>query len=383
MGALHDELRRLGYEGHPLELLLVRLMFCFFADDTGIFQKDQFSDWLEIRTREDGSDLGSSVAEAVDPPWFDAPSRAILLHCARFNGASVSPAIFGSLFQSVMEARERRSPGAHYTSEKNILKTIHGLFLDEMSAEFEAARTKRSERSLKALLERIATTRLLDPACGCGNFLILAYRELRRLEIIIHLDLRALSGDKGLSLDIGHERGITVDHRPSVPLASTPGIVQGNALRLDWKDIVAPSELSYILGNPPFVGAKMLHDSQRADVENAIGHVSNYGLLDLVAAWYIKAIDYIQGNDIGVAFVSTNSITQGEQVGVLWRYLLSRGAHINFAHRTFKWTNEARGAAAVYCVIIGFALKTRAAKDIFDYPDIKGEAVIRSANNIN
>ncbi|MFZ4618687.1 MAG: DNA methyltransferase, partial [Rectinemataceae bacterium] len=452
MGALHDELRRLGYEGHPLELLLVRLMFCFFADDTGIFQKDQFSDYLESRTREDGSDLGSSVAEvfrilntsserrmknlpeelaafpyvngqlfaeAVDPPWFDGPSRAILLHSARFNWASVSPAIFGSLFQSVMEPKERRSLGAHYTSEKNILKTIHGLFLDEMSAEFEAAKIKRSERALKGLLDRVANTRLLDPACGCGNFLILAYRELRRLEIACHRELRALSGDKGLSLDIGHERGITVDHlygieiaefpaqiarvalwimdhlmnvelssalgdyRPSVPLAATPGIAQGNALRLDWKDIVSPSELSYILGNPPFSGAHWMNDGQREDIAAAIGHVPKHGLIDYVGAWYIRAADYIRGTAIQCAFVSTNSITQGEQVGALWGWLIPQGIHITFAHRTFKWSNEAKGNAAVHCVIVGFSLVERPDKFIYDYETLTSEPVARPAKNIN
>jgi hypothetical protein len=452
MGALHDELRRVGYAGHPLELFLVRLMFCFFADDTGIFQKDQFSDYIEARSREDGSDLGQIIAEvfrvletepekrlrnlpqdlaafayvngglfeeAEDPPYFDAASRAILLHCSRFNWSSVSPAIFGSLFQSVMDSSERRTLGAHYTSEKNILKTIHGLFLDEFMVEFDAAKAKRSERAMRVLLDRIAGIRLLDPACGCGNFLILAYRELRRLEIRIHVELRALSGDTGLSLDVGLERGIMVDHiygieisefpaqiarvalwimdhlmnvelsatlggyRPSIPLTTSPTIVQGNALRLDWREIVKPEELSYILGNPPFVGAKWMNEGQREDIAASIGHVPNSGLIDFVGAWYIRATDYIRSTRIQCAFVSTNSITQGEQVGALWGWLIPQGVRINFAHRTFKWTNEAKGNAAVHCIIIGFALFDRTNKYIYDYETISSEPTARPAKNIN
>ena len=343
MGTLHDELRRVGYAGHPLELFLVRLMFCFFADDTGIFQKDQFGDYIEERSREDGSDLGQCIAEVFrvletepdkrlknlpedlaafpyvngelfkeieEPPYFDPDSRAILLHCAHFNWSSVSPAIFGSLFQSVMEAEERRAIGAHYTSEKNILKTIHGLFLDELLAAFEAAKVKRNERALRSLLERIAAIRLLDPACGCGNFLILAYRELRRLEIRVLAETRVLSGDKDRSLDVVlFDRGIGVDHlygielsefpaqiarvaiwimdhlmnvelslalgdyRPSIPLKTSPKIVQANALRTDWQDIVKPEELSYILGNPPFVGKQ-----HRSNVHSACAKSTFHGL---------------------------------------------------------------------------------------------------------
>lgn len=453
MGALHDELRRVGYEGHPLELFLVRLMFCFFADDTGIFQKDQFGDWVETRTREDGSDLGQSIAEVfrtlntshekrqknlpeelaafpyvngelfgetIEVPYFDAASRAILLHAARFNWGSVSPAIFGSLFQSVMEAKERRALGAHYTSEKNILKTIHGLFLDELHADFESSKAKRSEKALRGLLERIAGIRLLDPACGCGNFLILAYRELRRLEIDIHKELRRLSGDIGRSLDLGLERGITIDHvygieisefpsqiarvalwimdhlmnvelatalgdyRPSIPLVTSPKIIQGNALRLDWKEIVKPEELSYILGNPPFVGKQHREPEQVTDMDTVFAGVeSAYGILDYVTAWYIKSAGYIQGTAAKVAFVSTNSITQGEQVPALWGPLYKLHVHIDFAHRTFKWSNEAKGNAAVFCVIIGFSNSRSLNKRLFDYVDVAGEPTARSVKGIS
>ncbi len=455
MGKLHDELRRVGYEGHPLELFLVRLMFCFFADDTGIFQKDQFGDYIEARSREDGSDLGQTIAEvfrvlettpekrlqnipedlaafayvngglfeeAEAPPYFDKGSRAILLHCARFNWSSVSPAIFGSLFQSVMDSEERRSLGAHYTSEKNILKTVHGLFLDELEAEFQASAKRRSEKNLNALLDRIAGIRLLDPACGCGNFLILSYRELRRLEIRIHFELRKLSGDRGLLLDVGEKRGITVDHiygieycefpsqiarvalwimdhlmnvelsatlggyRPSIPLTTSPTIVRGDALRLDWREIVSPEELTYLLGNPPFRGKQFRTDEQNEGMALVCeGRIESYGILDFVATWYVKAAEYIQGSRIRCALVSTNSITQGEQAGTLWPFLFSRGVSIDFAHRTFRWTNEASGAAAVFVVIIGFSLKGTGRRPaiIHDYSDPDAEPVALEANNIN
>jgi hypothetical protein len=365
---------------------------------------------------------GELFSEPEDPPYFDKGSRAILLHCARFNWSSVSPAIFGSLFQSVMEAKERRAIGAHYTSEKNILKTVHGLFLDQLSAEFEAAKTKRNERTLRSLLERIAGVRLLDPACGCGNFLILAYRELRRLEILIHSEIRALSGDTGLSLDVGLEHGIRVDHifgieisefpaqiarvalwimdhlmnvelaaalgayRPSIPLTTSPKIVQANALLSDWRDLVPPEELSYILGNPPFVGKQFRTEEQNAGMDAVCeGRIEGYGILDFVATWYIKAAEYIQGTKIRCAFVSTNSITQGEQAGSLWPYLYSRGVSIDFAHRTFRWTNEASGAAAVFVTIIGFSLRGIGPRPaiIHDYHDPDAEPLAIKAKNIN
>jgi hypothetical protein len=458
MGKLHDEIKKVGYKGHQLELFLVRLMFCFFADDTGIFQKDQFSDYIEIRTREDGSDVGQAIAEifrtlntpgekrlknlpedlaafpyvngqlfeeAEDTPYFDYASRTILLRCSHFTWGSVSPAIFGSLFQSVMKDEERRAMGAHYTSEKNILKTIHGLFLDELYEEFTRIQERKIDREklYKALLARIGSIRLLDPACGCGNFLILSYRELRRLEIKIHLELRKLSGDKGLTLDVGFERGITIDHiygieidefpsqiarvalwimdhlmnvelstalgnyKPSIPLIVSPKIVQGNALRLDWRDIVKPSEVKYILGNPPFGGKTFLTSRQREDMAIVFADAKNSTDLDYVTGWYYKAAQYINsenGNLISIAFVSTNSITQGEQAPVLWTVLMQKyKIKIHFAHRTFRWTNEARGNAAVHVIIIGFSNNEIEKKKIFDYPDINCEPTWKYTKNIS
>ena len=393
MVALHDELKANGYTGHELELFLVRLMFLFFADDTGIFPKDQFAFLMEHRTREDGSDLGPMLSQVFQV--LNMPNDR------RMKNLDAEPALLpymnGGLFSEQLSV-----PSFDLPMRRIFLHCC--LFLDELRGEFEKSRGNAGR--LRALLGRIAGLKLLDPACGCGNFLILAYRELRLLEIDIHKEIQRLEKHKYLDLqlyrviDVDAMYDIEIEEFPSqiartalwimdhlmnvrlseefaeyiirLPLDATPHIVQANALHPDWRDLVKPEELSYILGKPPFVGAKLLDANQRLDVEFAIGHVPNFGLLDLVAAWYIKAADFIAGTGIAVAFVSTNSITQGEQVGVLWSYLLSCEVRINFAHRTFKWTNEAKGVATVFCVIVGFSLKDKETKTILDYPDIRG-----------
>ena len=449
MGALHDELKTNGYEGHELELFLVRLMFLFFADDTGIFPKDQFAYLMEHRTREDGSDLGPTLSqvfqvlntpndrrmknldaelsvlpyvngglfsEQLSVPSFDLAMRRIFLHCCLFNWSRVSPAIFGSLFQSVMDAKERRNLGAHYTSEKNILKTVHGLFLDDLQEELQ--KSKGNAGRLRALLSRIAGLKLLDPACGCGNFLILAYRELRLLEIEIHKEIQRLEKHKYLDLqlyrgiDVDAMCGIEIEEFPSqiartalwimdhlmnvrlseefgeyivrLPLVATPHIVQANALRMDWRELVKPEELSYILGNPPFVGKKEQLKEQKIDLTQVFSGHEGSGILDYVTCWYIKAAQYIQDSNIRCAFVSTNSITQGEQVGILWSILfLHYRVKIQFAHRTFKWSNEAKGNAAVHCVIIGFGMDTPPSKYISEYENPTAEPKRILVKNIN
>lgn len=433
MGALHDELKEAGYSGHELELFLVRLMFCFFADDTGIFPRDQFSWLLEAHTRKDGRDLGPLLAqvfqvlntpvdrrmktldaeisllpyvngglfsETLPLPSFNKEMTAIFMKCCHFDWSRVSPAIFGSLFQSVMYAEARRNLGAHYTSEKNIMKTVHSLFLDEYVETLNQARG--NTRKLASFLEQIRNTRILDPACGCGNFLILSYRELRLLEIEAHKEIQRLEKQKYLDLDryrgidVENMYGIEIEEFPvqiartalwimdhlmnsrlseefgeyivRLPLTSSPNIIHANALRIDWSEVVKPENLTYILGNPPFVGKKEQEPEQKADMATIYeGRIKGYGVLDYVTAWYIKAADYIQSTAIRVSFVSTNSITQGEQVGLLWNYLFSRGIKIHFAHRTFKWSNEARGNAAVHVVIIGFGAFDISRKSIFEY----------------
>ncbi len=447
MGALHDRLKASGYEGHELENFLVRLLFCLFADDTGIFQPAQsFRDWIEARTSPDGSDVGAKLAqlfqvlntpadkrqktldeqlaafpyvngklfaERLAIPDFDAAMRTELLNASALDWSRISPAIFGALFQSIMDPKKRRNLGAHYTSEENILKLIGPLFLDDLEAELAAA--KGNANKLFELQKKLRSLVFLDPACGCGNFLVVAYRELRRLELEILKQVR-----KNRSIDIftyvkvnvDQFYGIEIEEFPAqiaqvalwltdhqmnqrvgeelgeyyarLPLTTSPTIVHGNALRLDWTDIVQKERLSYILGNPPFSGAMVMGDDQRIDVAAVFGDLKGAGVLDFVAGWYWKAAKLIDGTDIEVGFVSTNSLTQGEQVGLLWRPLLERfRIRINFAHRTFRWSNEGKGVAAVHCVIVGFSQHDRKVKTIFEYEKPGGEPHAVPATNIN
>ena len=450
MGKLHDKLKECGYCGHELEVYLVRLLFCLFAEDTSIFERRQFQDLIEQRTEEDGQDLaqwlaalfqvldteqdkrlkktdeqltafpyvnGSLFVERLSLAAFDNCMRQLLLDCCALDWSKISPAIFGSLFQSVMDQAKRRNLGAHYTTEKNILKLIGPLFLDELRAEFE--RLKTQPRRLAEFHHRIAKLKFLDPACGCGNFLVIAYRELRELELDILRILTKSHDTESLEVslfeilcDVDQFYGIEIEEFPvqiartalwlmdhqmnmkvseefgryfvRLPLRKSATIVQGNALRIDWREIVKPEDLNYILGNPPFGGAKYINESQRADMSSVFSDVPGAGLLDFVSAWYRKAAEYMAYNPtIRSAFVSTNSITQGEQVGVLWTDLINRGVKIHFAHRTFQWSSEARGKAAVHCVIIGFALEDATDKRIFDYEKLQGEPHEVKVKNIN
>ena len=500
MGKLHDALKAIGYTGHDLELYLVRLLFCLFADDTGIFEKGSFDEYILNKTNDDGSDLafhfaaifnllnqprekrltnldetlaqfpyvnGKLFEETLPMASFDSQMRKILLECCSLNWGKISPAIFGSLFQSVMNEKARRNLGAHYTSEKNILKVIKPLFLDNLWKEFEQVKDNRNK--LIAFHERIAGLRFLDPACGCGNFLVISYRELRllELEIIKVLQKGQMVTDiaEKIRLDVDRFYGIELEEFPSqiaqvamwlvdhqmnmrvsetfgqyfvrLPLIKSANIICGNALRIDWDSLLIPEKtisihakeaniiqtqvhekdliygkvnvfaekinitdnpslngptdvkFDYIFGNPPFIGSKMMNKDQRSDVVELFNNSPGSGILDYVTAWYIKSAKYLQVNnstkkEIKSAFVSTNSITQGEQVGVLWYELLHKyHVKIHFAHRTFKWYNEAKGVAAVYCVIIGFSNFDISEKSIFEYWDIKGEPHQIKVKNIN
>jgi len=438
MGKLHDALKAAGYTGHALEVLLVRLLFCLFADDAGVWNKRQFQDWIEQRTAGDGSDLGARLTqlfqvlntatgsrmrtldeqlaefpyvngklfeEALPLPDFDAGMRAQLLEACAMDWASISPAIFGAMFQSVMDPKARRNLGAHYTSEKNIRKLIGPLFLDELRAEFE--RIKGSPAKLKDFHVRLANLRFLDPACGCGNFLVITYRELRQLELEVmraqFAQQKSLFGrvSEHVAVDVDQFYGIEIEEFPAqiaqvalwlmdhqmnvrvseefgehyarLPLVKSANIVHGNALRIDWESVVPKSKLSYVLGNPPFVGAMVATDTQRADLKSVFGDDAGVGVLDFVSGWFIKAARIAYESRIACAFVATSSLVQGEQVGLLWRSLLPLGMRVQFAHRTFRWSNEAKGVAAVHCVIIGFgALESRPCR-LFEYVDVDGE----------
>jgi hypothetical protein len=442
MGRLHDALKASGYSGHALEVLLVRLLFCLFADDTGIFQPAQsFRDFVEERTAPDGSDLGPRLGqlfqvlntpesqrsqnideqlgqfayingrlfeETLPMADFSTAMREALLDACGLDWSAISPAIFGSLFQSIMDEKARRNLGAHYTSETNILKLIKPLFLDELHAEFE--RVKGHRNKLFEFHKKLRQLTFLDPACGCGNFLVISYRELRELELKVLRADHELSDHKGqLAVDVHGLIGVNVDQffgieieefpaqiaqvalwlvdhqmnlRVSVefglyfariPLKSAPQIRHANALRLDWNDVLPAQRCSYVLGNPPFLGKQYQTSEQKADLARVVHGINGGGVLDFVCGWYILAAQYLQvSTGTQAAFVSTNSITQGEQVAVLWGEMQRLGMHTHFAHRTFQWSNEASGKAAVHCVIVGFGLEDQAVKTIYEYEDIKG-----------
>ena len=456
MANLHDALKAGKYEGHELRVFLVRVLFCLFAEDTGIFpQPRQFELYLMNHTLPDGSDLGQRLghlfevlntpvekrqkhleADLAEFPYvngdlfkehlisadFNTDMRNALMGACAFRWEKISPAVFGSLFQEVMQPKERRQLGAHYTAEKNIMKVVRSLFLDDLCAELEQIKTDRSTRRAARLEEfhaKLGGLRFFDPACGCGNFLVITYRELRALELEV---LKLIFGkqqemtldqvNKLSLLDVDQMFGIELEEFPAriaevalwltdhqanmdlsirftqryirIPLRKSPHIHVGNALRMDWKTVLPPEQCSYVLGNPPFVGKHLMNTEQDEDMASVWGDLNGAGFLDYVTGWYGKAAKYILGTNIVVAFVSTNSIAQGEQVGILWNALFQKyRVKIHFAHRTFPWESEARGRAHVHVVIIGFGAFDVPAKRIYDYEHDSENAVISSATNIN
>ncbi len=451
LGLLHDLLRDAEYTGHPLEVFLVRVLFCLFAEDNGIFEAQQFRDWIEQRTHEDGSDLGPQLShlfqvlntekrpsglddqlaafryingrlfdESIPIASLNQPMRNKLLECARIDWSKVSPAIFGALFQSIMNKKARRNLGAHYTSEANILKALEPLLLDDLRAEF--ARVRRDSKRLGDFHEKLANIRILDPACGCGNFLVVAYRELRVLELEVLKALFPEPREQQLDIsplvlvDVDQFYGIEIEEFPAqiaqvamwmtdhqmnlevskefgayfarLPLKKSPTVVygpdKGNALRIDWRTVAPVQQLSYIVGNPPFIGKHLQSKVQKRDMEIALEGIRGKKSLDYVAGWFRKAADLMRERPaIQTAFVATNSVTQGEQVGALWPYLLRSGVKIAFAHRTFRWTNEARGRAAVHCVIIGFGTKEPSVRILYEYENVRSQAQRKVVANIS
>ena len=445
MGNIHDALAAGGYSGHALECFLVRILFCFFAEDTGIFEPNAFTAYIEQSTREDGDDLGPRIAQLFDildtpedkrqknldeslgslryvngglfEETFRIPAcnrdiRNTILTATRFDWSRISPAVFGSLFQSVMDPDARRHCGAHYTEEANIMKVLRPLFLDELRAEFE--KCKSNKNKLQEFHKKLASLTFFDPACGCGNFLVLAYRELRRLEMDV-LEVFFQGGQKFLGsdfvsqVDVDQFYGIEIiefpvriaetalwltDHQMNVeaserfgryyvrlPLKKSAKIFHGNALRVDWNEVLPKEKCSYMLSNPPYVGKQYQSSEQKEDMTMILRNIKGSGILDYVVSWYFKATEYIKGTVIQVGFVSTNSIMQGEQVGVLWSELFKRGIKINFAYTTFAWTSEARGKAHVHCVIVGFGLCEKPEKRLFD--EQEGQLTVHSVRNIN
>lgn len=450
MGKLHDALLASGYKGEDLERLLVRRLFCLFADDTGIFEPiGIFTDLIAGRTAEDGSDVGPWLAQLFDVlnepekerqakldedlqafpyvngdlfsarlrvPAFTQEMRAVLLEACDFNWDAISPAIFGALFQSVMKKDERRAQGAHYTTERNIMKVIEPLFMDDLYAEFQRLKERRDNgrrAALDAFHTRLAVLRFFDPACGCGNFLVIAYRELRALELEV---LRELYPPKHrqyvtdiehrVRVNVGQFYGIEIGEFPAriaevalwmtdhiannrvsldfgqvfrrIPLRVAPHIHHADALKKDWQTVLPAGECDYLFGNPPFIGAKYQSPEQREQVRRIALLGGSGGTLDYVTAWFLTGGAYARAGKAKIGFVSTNSITQGEQVAQLWPLLFDRcRLEIAFAHSTFAWGSDARGMAHVHVVILGLTRQEDEPKEkrLFAYSDMKGDPV--------
>ena len=465
MADLYEALDGSGYSDHEASVFLIRTLFCLYGDDAGLWERDLFAEFLVTRTGEDGSDLGAQLAllyqtlntpverrqstldeliarfpyvnggifaEPLSIPSFSSAMRDELMRACAFDWSGISPAVFGSLFQAVKSPEARRKLGEHYTSETNILKTLGPLFLDELRQKF--ADHVHDTKELKALREELGELRIMDPACGCGNFLVVAYRELRRLDTEILVRIRELElarkdndefqatmffDDRGehaeIMVQLDHFFGIEIEEWPAriaqtalhlahhqanremeqllgqapsiLPLSTSAHITIGNALRTDWTQVCPPSPTVRIVGNPPFIGQYLRSEEQTDDLRVVWGDAYD-GYLDYVTGWFIKASQYFQSVPRGgrFAFVSTNSIAQGAPVPALFRPLLEGGWRIGFAHQTFAWTSEAPGAAAVHCVITGFdrgAPHEKARPVLFTYSSLKAQPEALPVKHIN
>lgn len=448
MASLYNEVAKSGLTDEQVSIFMVRLLFCLYADDAAIWPKDLFMEFLETRTADDGSDLGAQLAtlfQVLNTPQSDRPTymdgllaqfeyvnggvfaeslpitflaktvREALMGCCHFDWGSISPAVFGSLFQAVKDKKARRKLGEHYTTEANILKAIEPLFLDRLNERFDA--NYHSRDGLKALLKELSEIKIFDPACGCGNFLVVALRSLRALELriqerLIHLEKGRQTAliDVPVYTRIDHFAGIEIDPWPAriasmalhlanhqankaqeltlgfapspLPLVDSGKIEVGSALTLDWKQIFEPSKNVYIVGNPPFLGDTSRSEKQKKELKLVWGGTTSR--LDYVTAWYKKAHEYFGDTEGSYAFVSTNSITQGDQAARLWPAILKEGWRISFAHQTFPWTSEVPNQAAVHCVIVGLDNYKRRTTSPVLYEYKKGvQPVARPVNFIN
>ena len=451
MANLYLELEDHGFEGHETSIFLIRILFLLFGDDTGMWAKNTFLK-LVMGTKEDGSDVGSKLdtlfeilntpqderpkalgeefkpfpyvnggifAEKISVIGFNKKMRVAFVEVANYDWTTINPTIFGSLFQLIKNKEARRELGEHYTSEENINKIVYPLFLDELQERLASAWDNKKE--LKKLRQDLAKIKIFDPACGCGNFLVVSYRHLRQLELelIVRLnnlegiqDSMQLDGSMGLSITLNQFYGIEIEEWPSqvarmalfltdhqenlrleritgatpnrFPIKDYANILNANALETEWSEFVDGTEQTYILGNPPFIGTGMQNPSQKSDSTKVWGKVPGSGVLDYVCNWLLIASIFADRTGARCAFVSTNSITQGEQPPILWGALNALDIKIDFAHRTFSWTNDSAGLAAVHCVILGFSPKNlRGPKQLWSYTDIKGEPELQLVDNIN
>lgn len=450
---LYKTLQQDNYDDESAMTLIIRLMFCLFAEDTEIFyKKNAFYELILNHSKEDGSDLGSLISDLFDTlntpkdkrsnnlpshfkpfgyvngtlfqeniklPYFNAKLRSQIIKCCEFDWSKISPVIFGSMFQNISKDRDKN--GVHYTSYINIRKVIDSLFLDDLYDEFEQIKTLKSIKELKSFHKKISQLTFLDPACGCGNFLVTIYQELRLLEIQILEEINEIKAIQ-LTFNVADLSSITIDNFYGIELLNFPSkvaqlsmwlidhlmnlklgetfgktyrrlpleqplkILSANALQCNWNELIEAKDLDYIIGNPPFIGSKRMDKNQRNDIVTTFGEVKKIGNLDYVCGWYWKAAELFESNSkIKIGLVSTNSITMGEQVELLWQPFFEKFKYveIKFAHRTFSWSNKAKDKAAVHCVIIGLGKKDKKPKYIFEYEDIKGEPVKIEAKRIN
>ena len=461
MAQIHDEIRRFNQIGitddtHDLNIFMSRLLFCFFAEDTGIFEKDLFTNAINNTTRQDSSDLqdffdgafrtmdlqlrigvnsrfaqfpyvnGGLFSKAIQVPRMNGRIRRLIIECGNLNWAKINPDIFGSMIQAVVSPELRSGLGMHYTSVSNIKKVINPLFLDELYEEYHTIERKQKEQNslfdnsgkgrkeyydscrplinrCKRLLTRMSRMKFFDPACGSGNFLIITYKELRTLEMKILKLMQLMQRDvlmqflDGSVIGINQFYGLEIndfacetavlslwlaEHQMNnqftqnfgvdiraLPLKENHNFHCGNACHVDWNKVCPhkPDEEVYIMGNPPYLGSKLQSEEQKKEVVNTFSNVKNCKILDYIANWFLLGANYIKGTRAKYAFVSTNSICQGEQVGVLWPELFKRDVNIFFAHKSFKWTNNAKYNAGVTCVIVGICNKgEKVTKRLFD-----------------
>lgn len=458
-------------KNHVLNVFLTRLLFCFFAEDTNIFEDSLFTETLSNHTNEDGSDLseflellfasldeedkskypvfmqkfpyvnGNLFKEKSTIPVLTSKVRNLIIECGEQDWKEINPDIFGSMFQAVATVEIRSGLGQHYTSVPNIMKVIEPLFLNDLREEFEKADT---DKKLKKLLKRIHNIKIFDPACGSGNFLIIAYKQLRLLEMDIIQKIFNITAQTNMmfsNIQLNHFYGIELDDfaceiarlslwlaehqmnvkfrelfgdcRPTLPLSESGKIVQGNATRLDWEEVCPKrkyktiSEISdltigeitdvtiseicgkdeiYILGNPPYLGSRNQKTIHKADIQYVFSNFNNYKNLDYISCWFLKAKKYIENVNAKFAFVTTNSICQGEQVGLLWPFIIDELTEIYFAYTSFKWTNNAKNQAGVTCNIIGIRVISKQPKYIFSNNQKFGakniNAYLLDANNV-
>lgn len=458
LAKLHDELRAYNEfssrsELHDLNIFIARLLFCFFAEDTGIFEDNLFTGSVVRYTKEDGSDLadyldaafnvmdmrlrnedtlkiisqfpyvnGGLFAKHIQIPKMGFRSRKIIIECGELDWKNINPDIFGSMIQAVVDPNVRATQGMHYTSVPNIMKVINPLFLDDLQGAYNHLRDQYEQKKrqydiggltdtqynkdlkvihkdCQKLLGRMSKMKFFDPACGSGNFLIITYKALRMLEMDILRLMRQIIPEfdffdssviqlkqfYGIELlDFPHEVAMLsmwlAEHQmnrklhddfgvntQALPLHNITQIVCGNACRMDWKEVCphTAEEEVFVFGNPPYLGSKLQSTEQKKDISIAFGSLKNSKILDYIAIWFYEASKYIQGTKAQYAFVSTNSICQGEQVGILWPEILNKGQEIRFAYTSFKWSNNAKYNAGVTVVIIGVANKSKDNKTIY------------------